>query len=125
VETAIGSASHQLGEHIGGRGIPAAVKFRTACKKQRFSDVAFPRAGVPRDHEPLFAPYEIQFRDLHHLGLVHAGLEYEVEVCKQFSLGEFRVLYPSLYSSFDQGVGFYGKDPFKKLRRRQRLLCSL
>ena len=87
--------------------------------------MAFPRAGAPRDHQALLTPYEVQLRDLHHLGLVHSGLEYEVEVSKKFSLGEFRVFYSSLYSSFDQGVGLDGKQPFKKFRRRQRLLCGL
>ena len=88
VEAVIGTARHQLGEHVGCCGIATAVELCTAHEKQCLGDMAFPRAGVSCNHETLFAPHEVQLRDLRHLGLVHSRLEYEVEVCKKFSFRE-------------------------------------
>jgi len=88
VKAVIGPACHQLSEHVGCGSIPAAVQFRTAYEKQCLGDVAFPCARVPCDHEPLLPPYEVQLRNLHHLGLVCPGLESEVELRKKFPIGE-------------------------------------
>jgi len=88
VKAVIGPTCHQLSEHVGCSGIPAAVQFRTAYEKQCLGDVAFPRARIPCDDEPLLTPYEVQLRNLHHMGLVYPGLESEVEACKKFSLGK-------------------------------------
>lgn len=86
VEAIVGPACHQFREHVGCRRVSAAVQLRTADEEQCFGNVAFPRARVSSYHKSLFAAYEVQFCNLHHLGFIHSGLEAEVQ--KKFSLGQ-------------------------------------
>ena len=124
VKALIGEAGHQFREHVGGRGITAAVEMLTADEKQGLGDMAFSGAGVTCDHKPLLTPDKVQFGDLQDLGFVHTGLEGKVEVREELSFGEPGLLDSSLDPSFDPGVCLDGEQPFKEIGRRERLLCG-
>ena len=124
VKALIGEAGHQLREHVGGRGITAAVEVLTANEKQGLSDMAFPGAGVARNDKPLLTSDKVQLRNLQDLSFIDTGLEAEVEVREELSLGEPRVLDPSLDPSFDPGGGLDGQQPFDELCGWEPLLGS-
>jgi len=125
VEAQIRAACHQLREHVGSSSIAAAVQVSASDEKQGLGDMAFSGAGVACDDKPLLTPDEVQLGDLQDLCLVHPGLEGKVEVRKEFAVRESRVLDPSLDPSFDPSICLDGKEPFKELRGRQCLLCSI
>jgi len=87
--------------------------------------MAFPGAGVACNHKPLLTRDKVQLRDLQDLCFVHPGLELKVEVRKELSLRESRLLDSSLDPPFDPGIRLDSKQPFNKFRRRQRLLCGI
>ena len=125
VEALIRAACHQLHEHIGSGGISAAVELPASDEKQGLGDMAFSGAGVACNDQPLLTPDKVQLRDLQDLCLIQSGLEVEVEVRKEFAVGEPGLLDPSLDPSFDPGVCLDGKQPFKEFGGRERLLCGI
>ena len=124
VKALIGEAGHQLGEHIGGRGIAAAVQVSASDKKQGLGDVAFSGAGVSSNHKPLLTGNKVELRDLQDLCFVHPGLEGKVEVRKELSFGESRFFDPSFDPPFDPGIRLNGKQPFEEFGRWECLLCG-
>ena len=124
VKALIGEAGHQLRQHIGSRGIAAAIEVLASDEEQGFGDMAFPGAGVACNDQTLFALDKVQLRHLQDLGFIHPGLEGEVEVHEELTLRKPRVLDSSFDPSFDPGVGLNGKEPFNKFRRWQPLLSG-
>jgi len=94
-------------------------------EKQGLGDMAFSGAGVACNDKPLLTPDKVQLCDLQDLCLVHPRLEAKVEVRKELSFRKPRVLDSSLDPSFNPSVCLDGKQPFKELGGRQRLLCGM
>ena len=109
VEAQIPAAGHQLCEHIGSSGIAAAVEVLASQEEQGLGDMAFSGSGVSGNHQPLLPRHKIQLGDLQDLGFVHPGLKPKIEVRKELSLREARLLDPSLDPSFDAGLGLDGQ----------------
>lgn len=124
VKALISKACHQLGEHVGSGRIAAPIEVSASKEKQGLGEMAFSGAGVAGNDKALLATDKVQLCNLEDLCFVHAGLEGEVKVREELSLRKPRLLDSSLDPSFDPGVGLDGKEPFKKVGRRQCLLCG-
>ncbi len=118
----IGEAGHQLREHVGGRGITAAVEVLTAHEKQGLGDMAFSGAGVACNDKPLLTSDKVQLRNLQDLCFIDTGLKAEVEVREELSLRKTGFLDSSLDSSFDPGGCLNGQEPFNQFCRWKPLL---
>jgi len=86
VEALVGTASHQLREHVGSGGIAAAIEVCASDEKQGLGDMTFSGTGVACDDEPLFTRYKVQFCDLQELCFVDSSLERKVEIREEFTL---------------------------------------
>jgi len=86
MQTMIRTACHQVCEHIGCCGVPAAVQLGTADEKQGLCNIAFACTRIAGKNETLFSSYKVQFCKFHYMGLIHSSLEGKVEIRKQFSL---------------------------------------
>lgn len=89
IEGIVGKAGQEFPEHGGSGDIPAPICFLAADQKQRLRKVALPGTGVPGDDDTLFAPGEIESRQVHDLAFIDTLLEIEVKVGQQFAFGQF------------------------------------
>lgn len=124
-ETLVGESGEQVGEHVGGGGVAAAIELLAADEKKGFGQMALTGAGVAGQDEPLLAGYEVQGGEFEDLGLVEAGLEVEVEVRQELTFDEARLLDATFDAALGARVDLDGEEPFQELCGRQRVLSRV
>jgi len=124
-EALVGEAREQVGEHVSGGGVAAAIELLAADEKKGFGQMALAGAGVASEDKPLLSGYEVQGGQLEDMGLVEAGLEVEVEIGEKLTFDEARLLDATFDAALGAGVGLDGEQPFQELGGRQSVVSRV
>lgn len=106
----VGQAGHEIFQHVGGGGVPAAVDALTTEQEQGHGDVAFAGAGFAGEDQALRPLDEGERGQFHDLCFIQARLKGKVEIHQELSGGEARFLDAPFDTPVDQLLGLDGNQ---------------